>query len=169
MVVLGTSRSYMMYMVRGNRGGAETDGRAEDPFEAAARGASASAPWKLLFFLYLTLYPFPSSCLPSSLPYRVSSLSPGPSFASTATQSSPEEKPKSALNPCPGATLQHRLNHLLSSGVKQKIFLNGFLESEAANCLWFVKIRFTLLVTFVLVADHNTTVGKKFSLENVNN
>lgn len=33
----------MMYMVRGNRGGAETDGRAEDPFEAAACGASASA------------------------------------------------------------------------------------------------------------------------------
>lgn len=41
---VGTSRSYMMYMVRGNRGGAETDGRAEDPFEAAARGASASVP-----------------------------------------------------------------------------------------------------------------------------
>ena len=41
---VGTSRLYMMYMVRGNRGGAETDGRAEDPFEAAARGASASVP-----------------------------------------------------------------------------------------------------------------------------
>lgn len=39
----GTSWSYMMYMVRGNGGGAETDGRAEDPFEAAACGASASA------------------------------------------------------------------------------------------------------------------------------
>lgn len=39
----GTSWPYMMYMVRGNRGGAETDGRAEDPFEAAACGASASA------------------------------------------------------------------------------------------------------------------------------
>lgn len=52
---VGTSRSYMMYMVRGNRGGAETDGRAEDPFEAAARGASASVPWK--FFFYLTLSP----------------------------------------------------------------------------------------------------------------
>lgn len=59
----------MMYMVRGNRGGAETDGRAEDPFEAAARGASASAPWKLLFFFfYLTLYPF----LPPSLPLPLS-------------------------------------------------------------------------------------------------
>lgn len=73
-VVLGTSRLYMMYMVRGNRGGAETDGRAEDPFEAAARGASASAPWKLLFFFYLTLYPFLSPCLPSSLPSRASLL-----------------------------------------------------------------------------------------------
>lgn len=39
----GTSWPCMMYMVRGNRGGAETDGRAEDPFEAAACGASASA------------------------------------------------------------------------------------------------------------------------------
>lgn len=37
-----------MYMVRGNRGGAETDGRAEDPFEAAACGASASALQLLL-------------------------------------------------------------------------------------------------------------------------
>lgn len=77
---VGTSRSYMMYMVRGNRGGAETDGRAEDPFEAAARGASASVPWK--FFFYLTL----------SLPHSPNlSVSRGPSYASTATQSGPEE------------------------------------------------------------------------------
>ncbi|KAG7188763.1 hypothetical protein KM043_008382 [Ampulex compressa] len=51
---VGTSWSYMMYMVRGNRGGAETDGRAEDPFEAAACGASASA----LEVLLLPLAPF---------------------------------------------------------------------------------------------------------------
>ncbi|KYQ52905.1 hypothetical protein ALC60_07983 [Trachymyrmex zeteki] len=35
----------------------------------------------------------------------------GPSYASTATQSGPEEKSESALNPSPGATHQHRLNH----------------------------------------------------------
>jgi len=70
-----------MYTVRGNRGGAETDGRAEDPFEAAARGASASVPWK---FFYLTL------CLPP-VPFPHPSESHGPSYASTATQSGPEE------------------------------------------------------------------------------
>lgn len=80
---VGTSRSYMMYMVRGNRGGAETDGRAEDPFEAAARGASASVPWK--FFFYLTF----SSLLPAPLNPRRRAR--GPSYASTTTQSGPEE------------------------------------------------------------------------------
>lgn len=56
---VGTSWSYMMmYMVRGNRGGAETDGRAEDPFEAAACGASASA----LQVLLLPLLPPSKTC-----------------------------------------------------------------------------------------------------------
>lgn len=55
----GTSCSYMMmYMLRGNRGGAETDGRAEDPFEAAACGASASA----LQVLLLPLLPPSKTC-----------------------------------------------------------------------------------------------------------
>lgn len=80
---VGTSRSYMMYMVRGNRGGAETDGRAEDPFEAAARGASASVLWKFFFYLTLSLPPVP---FPQPL-----GESRGPSYASTATQSGPEE------------------------------------------------------------------------------
>lgn len=77
-----------MYMVRGNRGGAETDGRAEDPFEAAARGASASVPWKFFFFFCLTLSSpsvpsLPRPRPPPSLPASGS----GAGYAPTATQS----------------------------------------------------------------------------------
>lgn len=106
---VGTSRSYMMYTVRGNRGGAETDGRAEDPFEAAARGASASVPWK---FFYLTL------CLPPShspIPRRVTDRAKLLRLRNQA-----QRKTKSALNPSPGATLRHCLNHPTAG--EQKIF-----------------------------------------------
>lgn len=59
-------------------------------------------------------------CLPSSLPSRASPLLDGASLLRLRNQA--QKKSKSALNPCPGATLQHRLNHLLSTGVKQKNF-----------------------------------------------
>lgn len=107
---VGTSRSYMMYMVRGNRGGAETDGRAEDPFEAAARGASASVPWKFFFF-YLTLSP---SSPPRSFTFRKAADQASLLRLRNQTQ----KKPESVLNPSPGATLQHRLNR--STAVEQK-------------------------------------------------
>lgn len=108
---MGTSRSYMMYTVRGNRGGAETDGRAEDPFEAAARGASASVPWK---FFYLTLC-LPPSPIPLSLGESRTEL--------LRLRNQAQRKTKSALNPSLGATLRHCLNH--PTAREQKIFLSG--------------------------------------------
>lgn len=117
---VGTSRSYMMYMVRGNRGGAETDGRAEDPFEAAARGASASVPWK---FFYLTL------CLPPSPFLILRRVTDRATLLRLRNQA--QKKSESALNPSPGATLQHRLNHPTAG--EQKIFLSGFRERTSRS------------------------------------
>jgi len=87
-------------MVRGNRGGAETDGRAEDPFEAAARGASASVPWKFFFYLTLSLPPRPVSRIPQRATDQATLL---------RLRNQAQKKSESALNPSPGATLQHRL------------------------------------------------------------
>lgn len=158
----------MMYMVHRNRGGAETDGRAEDPFEAAARGASASAPWKFLFFFYLTLYPFLPPPTPLYLPSRASPLLDRASLLRLRNQA--QKKSKSALNPCPGATLQHRLNHLLSLLPWNKKFSSTVQERSRKIGLWFIRIRFTFLVTFApctgfALIVYNTVVRKEISLE----
>ena len=77
----------------------------------------------------------------------------GQSYASTATQSGPEKKSKSALNPSPGATHQHRLNHPIAG--QQKIFLNGSKEDSRLSRviredLIHVRVPFTRLMIFML-------------------
>lgn len=121
---MGTSWSYMMYMVRGNRGGAETDGRAEDPFEAAARGASASVPWKkFLLLLYLHILVF-SLFHPLYPPRKVSARAVGLRSYGYAIRPSAERMLKRAPSILldPGATVSNtlRLNHSIAPRVEEK-------------------------------------------------
>ncbi|KYN36342.1 hypothetical protein ALC56_09302 [Trachymyrmex septentrionalis] len=87
-------------------------------------------------------------------PSRSSNPSEGRGQSYASTQSGPEKKSESALNPSPGATYQHRLNHPTAG--QQKIFLNGSKEDSRLSrvirehFLIHVRVPFTRLMVFML-------------------